>query len=132
MPSRMIAEKGTFSIHRDRVEIVLKGMCFIGGIKHLLSCFVKAHKVYDFKCPFCELANLLAIDVVEIKMIIAILARLVDELLLVPRKELNGMQRLEVFIVALSKESAKFLTCCSIILIKRAVVLITIQFDKEE
>ena len=65
-------------------------------------------------------------------MVVAVFPCLVDKLGVIPRKELNGVQRLEVFGIIFCEESAKFFACEGIVLIEGTMILVAIQFDEIE
>ena len=80
----------------DGVEIVAHGRLLVGKIDDALGLLVETEEIDYLKRALGKLRQLLARHVEEIKMVVAIAARLHHELACVPREEDNRVHRLDV------------------------------------
>ena len=70
------------------------------------------------------------IEFVEINVLVAVAAGLINEPLAVPRKELDWVERFKIFAVAFFEEGGYERTVCCAVGIKLAMFLCTVELDE--
>ena len=113
--------------HVDAVQPMMQGVFFVGLDDDGLLLFVEAQHFHHHPFTFCDLLQLLAGGVKEVEVVVAIFLTLEDELGVIPRQELDGMQGLDVFVAGFTIELSDTLTCRSIITHQATVILLAVQ-----
>ena len=108
---------------------MVEGMLLVSLENDGLLFLVESQYFHHDPFAFRDLLQLFAIGVEEVKVVIAVLLTLHDELAVIPWQELDGMLGLNVFLAGFAIKFCQFLTCRGIIGNQSAVVLVAIQFE---
>ena len=135
VPSLLVAEQRALAFHVHAVDGATNRVCLIACVENRFVLFVESSHVNHFKLSFGELTLQLCLrsfQGIKIYVVVAILARLINESGRIPRQELNRVERLEILAVVLLEERAEQLARCSVVCVEMTVVLVAIHFDEVE
>ena len=133
VPSLLVAEQRALAFHVHAVDGATNRVCLIACVDNRFVLFVESSHVNHFKLSFGELTfqlRLCSFQGIKIYVVVAILARLINESGGIPRKELNRVERLEILAVVLLEERTEQLARCSVVSVEMTVVLVAIHFDE--
>ena len=113
----------------DAVQTMMQGVFLVGLENDGLLLLVEAQHLHHDPFALGDLLQFFAVGIKEVKVVIAVLLTLHDELRFIPGQELDRMQGLYVFVGGLPIEFCKLFACCGIIRYQPAVVLAAIQLE---
>ena len=90
------------SFQVDAIKTVMQGMLLVSFEDDSLLFLVETQHLYDHPFALGDLFQFLAAGIEEVKVVIAVFLTLHDEFGSIPGQELNGMQRLYVFVAGLT------------------------------
>ena len=115
------------SCHADTIETVVQGMLLVSLEDDGLLFLIETQYIHDHPFALGDLPQLLAVGSEEVKVVKAVFLTLHDEFGIIPGQELDGMQRLHVFVAGLTIKLCKLLTRRGIVGYQPAVILGSVQ-----
>ena len=82
----------------NAVETTMQGMLLVGSKDDALLLLVEAQHVHDHPRATGQLLDQLSAYIIYIQMVVAVALALQQETTVVPRQELDGVQRFDVFV----------------------------------
>ena len=126
VPALGLSQCFSISFHVNGIERATDRVVLIAGVDDGLGFLIESQRGDDFKRSRRELAFQLRfrpIEFVEINVLVAVAAGLINEPLAVPRKELDWVERFKIFAVAFFEEGGYERTVCCAVGIKLAMFL---------